>query len=113
MNLERREYERVLACEGDVEHADFLCVDFSEIGMRFNSPYELNRGECFSVDVMALSSEITLLCRVVWCRELMVADGHWRYQFGVTFDGYSMGKQLLLRELIDSRLGDREERQFA
>ncbi|OED43556.1 hypothetical protein AB833_03580 [Chromatiales bacterium (ex Bugula neritina AB1)] len=105
MSLERRQYARIVPRFGDVVHPKYKCLDLSEIGMRFSSPVPVGRGENFTVVLTPLAEDITLHCRVIWCREL-VTDAEDRIQFGVVFEGFSMARQLQLRELIRVRGGE-------
>ena len=102
MSLEMRNYERILARSDDVLHSVHKCFDISEIGMKFHSPHAVNRGDTFTVELTALAEPLTIICRVVWCREL-VSDSDDRFHFGVTFEGFTNAKQLKLKELISSR----------
>jgi hypothetical protein len=100
--MERRQYKRISARAGDVSHPNYTCIDFSEIGMRFSASHAVARGEMFSIELQTLTEPVKLLCRVVWCNE-PDASTERRFQFGVTFEGYSMSKQRVVRELIYSR----------
>jgi len=102
MRAERRQFDRIAAQDGDVKHSEFQCVDISEIGMRFNSRRAVEKGFVFTVEIVATEEPIDIHCRVLWCRE-NITGAAGEYQFGVTFDNYSMFKQARLREFISTR----------
>ncbi len=102
MSLERRQSDRMLAEPGDVEHTVHRCFDISEIGMKFHTSQEVTRGDTFTIQVNTIGEPMSVVCRVVWCRDLVTPEDE-RYHFGVTFDGFTNAKQLRLRELISSR----------
>lgn len=100
---ENRRHRRFAAPSNFIKKTHFKCIDISESGLQFSSHKNQLTGKVFSVTLNLGQQEITIKCKVMWCRKSASIYSD-EFFFGIAFVDHSITEQLAIRSYIDKAL---------